>query len=216
MLPDLAPDTRPAGSYVVLCYTCAQQFDATQAEWCGCEMKTRTLKCPRCASCFCRATPRYKERFWEIAPGSLAGNTNRFRLGDGEIVLHTGPAAPRVLIVDDEEHIRSLIVCYVEQMGYDVTSVSRPKDALVLLLTGRFDIVITDALMPGMDGREMCRQIKDEYGDRIRVIVMTSLYTATRFKNEGRHQFGADDYLTKPLPFGVLKASLDRISLLRA
>lgn len=216
MSADLALSASSSREYLVLCHHCEQKFDAMEASWCRCDEKTSTLACAHCASCFCHAPVRYKERFWSHAPASLAGSTNRFRLGDGAMAMTAGALAPRVLIVDDEEHMRSLVVCYVQQMGYDVTSVTRPKDALELLPEGQFDVVITDALMPGMDGREMCRRIKDEYGDSIRVIVMTSLYTATRFRNEGRHQFGADDYLTKPLQFGVLRTALDRVAPIRA
>lgn len=199
-------------TYVVSCFQCDLQFDAGIAAWCRCEEKSRTIVCSHCSRCFCRAPVAYKERFWIAAPRSLSGNSNRFRIGDGSIVEHATTRAPRVLIVDDEEPMRALVSCYVEQMGYDVTSVARPKDALELLATTAFDVVITDALMPGMDGREMCLQIKEAYPDRIKVIVMTSLYTANRFKTEARHRFCADEYLAKPLPFGILKAALDRVA----
>ena len=158
---------------------------------------------------------RYRERFWAEAPRALRESTNRFRIGDGS------PASPvagadatlkrRLLVVDDEEGMRSLVACYVEQMGYDVTTVTGPKEALSILATGSFEIVVTDALMPGMDGRELCRNIKDAYGSRIKVVLMTSLYTANRFKAEARYRFGVDEYLNKPLHFGALKAALDRV-----
>lgn len=209
----------PGSEYSVDCHHCGKSFNASTAAWCRCEAKLRTLTCPHCSSCFCRSPALYKTSFWEKAPRALRENTNRFRIGDGAIVRPEPAAAPaanaplpRVLIVDDEEDMRSLVVCYVEQMGYDVTSVTSPADALAYIAATAYEVVITDALMPGMDGRELCQQLKTTYGDKIKVIVMTSLYTASRYKTEARFRFGADEYLAKPLHFAVLKAALDRVA----
>ena len=209
-------DTRE--NYYVNCHHCGDQFNASFAAWCRCASRARSLACPSCSTCFCRASAPFKESFWANAPRALRENTNRFRLGDGVTVTTDNEAsgAPRVLIVDDEENMRSLVACYVEQMGYPVTSVSGPADALSLLATTSFDVVITDALMPGMDGRELCSKLKETYGDAIKVIVMTSLYTASRYKTEARYRFKVDDYLAKPLQFGVLKATMDRIAPIAA
>ena len=209
----------PGSTHVVNCHHCRQKFNPSAASWCRCDGKSRTLICPHCSTCFCRAPTRYKEEFWEEAPRALRENTNRFRIGDGTPNAVPGGSAatgpeppPRVLVVDDEEDFRSLVACYVEQMGYDVVSVSSPKSALDVLASATFDVVITDALMPGMDGRDLCQKLKATYGKGIKVIVMTSLYTASRYRTEARHRFGVDEYLAKPLRFGVLKAALDRVA----
>lgn len=206
--------------HLVGCHNCEKKFDLLAARWCGCDGTPRTLTCPHCLQCFCRAGARYRERLWTSAPKSLRESTNRFRLGDGDAARPSAfPAAmlvPRVLIVDDEEDMRSLVACYVEQMGYAVTAVAGPAEALDLLEANTFEAVVTDALMPGMDGRELCQKIKSLYGSRTKVIVMTSLYTATRYKTEARFRFGADDYLAKPLRFTVLKTALDRVAPLAA
>ena len=208
----------PPEKYNVTCHQCGDEFNASLASWCRCESKLRSLECPTCSTCGCRATAQFKERFWANAPRALRENTNRFRLGDGAppILADAATPAPRVLIIDDEEDMRSLVACYVEQMGYPVTSVSSPVDALELLSTTPFQVVITDALMPGMDGRELCQKLKDDHGDAIKVIVMTSLYTASRYRTEARFRFKADDYLAKPLQFSVLKAILDRLAPIAA
>jgi CheY-like chemotaxis protein len=202
-------------TYVIACHTCEAKFDLLAVKWCVCDKTPRSLVCPHCAHCFCAAGARYKERVWTDAPKTLRESTSRFRLGDGEAesaVLPGSSGTPRVLVVDDEEDMRSLVACYVEQMGYVVTAVSRPAEALELLETTSFEVVITDALMPGMDGRELCRKIKSTYGSRIKLIVMTSLYTANRYKSEARTRFGVDEYLAKPLQFSVLKAAFDRVA----
>ena len=209
-------DTRE--NYYVNCHNCGDQFNASFAPWCRCESKALSVACPNCDTCICLASAPFRDGFWANAPRSLRENTNRFRIGDGTTrpAADAAATAPRVLIIDDEEHMRSLVACYVEQMGYPVTSVSSPADALSLLATTSFNVVITDALMPGMDGRELCSKLKETYGDAIKVIVMTSLYTASRYKTEARYRFKVDDYLAKPLQFGVLKAAMDRIAPIAA
>ena len=189
-------ELQASNGFIVACHQCDAKFDAATAAWCRCDGKLRTLICPHCSSCFCRAAPRYK--------GPLAGS------GRDDLVATFAP--PQVLIVDDEEDMRSLVACYVEQMGYAVTTAAGPSAALEILASGiRFDVVITDALMPGMDGRNLSQKVKAEYGGTIKVILMTSLYKANRYKTEARYRFGVDEYLTKPLHFSVLKAALDRV-----
>jgi CheY-like chemotaxis protein len=205
------------GTPLVACHSCEKKFDLLNASWCDCDRSPRTLICPHCSTCFCRAGARYKERIWNEAPKALRQNTNRFRLGDGRAAqlgspMSSAPSVPYVLVVDDEEDMRSLVTCYVEQMGYAVSSADGSAEALNLLAGSTFDVVITDALMPAMDGRELCQKIKSTYGGKIKVVLMTSLYTANRYKTEARYRFGVDEYLTKPLHFSVLKAALDRVA----
>jgi hypothetical protein len=61
---------RPA-QYTIACATCRGAFDAAAAEWCSCLVTERTLVCPHCGSCFCKASTSYKSHFWSGAPRSL-------------------------------------------------------------------------------------------------------------------------------------------------
>jgi len=61
-----------------------------------------------------------------------------------------------------------------------------------------------------MDGRELCRRLKEAHGDQIKVILMTSLYTANHYRTEARHVFKVDEYLAKPLRYDELRAALQR------
>jgi CheY-like chemotaxis protein len=208
-------------SYVVACWKCAETFNAASALWCDCDAKLRTLECPHCGACFCHAPFPYKRRFWNDAPKTLREHTRRFRLPTNAVVsaaLQTRASEasslrrPHVLIVDDEEPIRSLAACYVEQIGYEVTTVSSPEEALVMTDEVAFDVVLTDALMPKMDGRELSRRLKEAHGDRVKVVLMTSLYTATHFRTEARHVFKVDEYLAKPLRYAELRDALQRVA----
>lgn len=204
-------------SHVVACWKCAQKFNAAAALWCDCDAKTRTLECPHCSTCFCQAPFIYKRKFWDEAPTALREHTRRFRIPVGDAVAPSGAAAssarrPHVLIVDDEEPIRSLAACYVEEMGYEATTVSSPEEALLATAAISYDVVLTDALMPKMDGRELSRQLKELHGGSLKVVLMTSLYTARRFRAEARNVFKVDEYLAKPFTFEDLRAALQRVA----
>jgi CheY-like chemotaxis protein len=199
-------------SYVVACWKCTQKFDAGSARWCKTDTKLRTLDCPHCGSCFCQAPFPYRRSFWNDAPKSLREHPSRFRLVghdivpgvvlDSPAVVEASPYQPHILIVDDEEPIRSLAACYVEQIGYKVTTVETPEEALVLTDSISFDAVLTDALMPKIDGRELCRRLKEKYGDQYKVILMTSLYTAqhgivSRSTNTSPNRFATTSFATR-------------------
>lgn len=65
-----------------------------------------------------------------------------------------------VLIVDDDEAMRSIVACFVEQLGYSALAIGDAQEALRMAAMHRFDVVITDTLMPVLDGRELCRRLK--------------------------------------------------------
>lgn len=206
---------------IVPCWKCEKEFKPELSEWCSCDSKLRTLKCPHCSNCFCQAPFPYKKKFWTAAPKALRESPQRFGIAarqpresdlEPAAPLTGSQPQPRVLIVDDEEPIRSLAACYVEQIGYQVTTVSSPEEALLLTQPGAFDVVLTDALMPNMDGRELCRQLKATHGDKLKVVLMTSLYTARHFRTEARHVFKVDEHLAKPLRFAELRDALLRVA----
>lgn len=209
--------------HVVRCWTCDLGFNAFGAPWCACDNSLRTLVCPHCSSCFCLAPIPYKRKFWTDAPRAMRQHKTRFHftpLHDTSLqhpvrFRPTSESAAslrqRVLVVDDDEPIRSLVACYVERLGYHATTSSNGEEALTLLASSEFAVVLTDALMPKMDGRELCRLAKQSQAG-IKTILMTSLYKAGRFRTEARFRFGVDEYLTKPLKFAELRAAFHQVA----
>jgi|ERR1700691_285687 CheY-like chemotaxis protein len=78
---------------------------------------------------------------------------------------------PVILCVDDEEIPRTLRKLVLEKKGYEVVAARSGKEALELLATRHFDLVLTDQMMPGMEGTELTRQIKSAAPDLPVVII---------------------------------------------
>ncbi|MGH9144670.1 MAG: response regulator, partial [Thermoanaerobaculia bacterium] len=221
-MPNVINKTSPIADtdYNVACWNCNVQFNASAASWCACDRPLRTIVCPRCQTCFCVAPLPFKTRFWSDAPRAMREHKSRFRIShlatphhaENVPIRSTAFRPPRVLVVDDDEPVRSLVACYVEQLGYTVTTAENALDALEILESNGFEVILTDALMPKMDGRELCRIVKQTHTSTVKTIVMTSLYKAIRFKSEAQLHFGVDEYLTKPLKLNDLQAVLSRVA----
>ena len=208
------PSGGPPVAYVVSCHDCKQPFDACQAHLCGCLVRRRSFTCPHCRTCFCRAPQSYKQRFWEGAPRSVWDLVAPAKGTAEELPENPDAAAarhPLVLVVDDENEILRLAFAAITGLGYQVILASDGEEGLRLAASHKPELVLTDAFMPKLDGREMCRRIKTNPAtSAAKVVVMTSLYTASRYKYEAFKDFQADDYLPKPLEFGALEGLLRR------
>lgn len=198
-------------SYVVTCGGCHRPYDALTADWCRCVTKEVAIACPHCQSCVCKESPCAARDCWFHAPDAL----QRMRVSEKQRRKKTAALqyqqAARVLVVDDDEEIRLITKYALHQMGYDCITANSSSMALEMMLSRRRPaMVLTDALMPGGDGRELCKTIKDFYPD-VKVVVMTSLYTGARYASEAHRLFRADDYLAKPIDFERLRGVLTRL-----
>lgn len=111
----------------------------------------------------------------------------------------------RILLVEDEENIREVVVLNLEMEGYDVISAVNGREAIRLFQEQHFDLIILDVMLPEMDGFQVCEQIRLSNME-VPIIFLTAKDTATdRIAGLKR---GADDYLTKPF---VLEELLLRI-----
>ena len=102
---------------------------------------------------------------------------------------------PRILLVDDEESIRSTVSMFLQLSGIDVIAASNGVEAISQIARQTPDLIVLDVLMPQMDGRETLRRLRQE-GDWTPVILLTQVAgTAQRIM---AIEEGADDYLNKP------------------
>ena len=185
------------------CHHCYSKFDETKPQWCDCVRPLRTLVCPECGRCFCTAPLPYKRDFCTTASRALREAPERFAHDPAAAARQPlDSPAPVVLVVDDDEAIRSLIAFRIRQFGYRAVTTGDPHHALMMARSREVAVVLTDALMPHMDGRELCLRLKStDEGAAKKVIVMTSLYRARRYADEAVLQYNADAYITKPIDF---------------
>ena len=110
------------------------------------------------------------------------------------------PSAPkfriRLLVVDDEHEITEFLVRHFSFLGYDITGINDPKAALKMIEQENFHIVISDIVMPGFDGLELLKRIKQHNGG-IQVIMITGYVTIHNIIMAMRR--GAETVLFKPL-----------------
>src|SRR3954465_1416970 len=111
----------------------------------------------------------------------------------------------RVLIVDDEPAVRAALDRALRLDGYDITLAADGREALDSLADARHDAVLLDVAMPGIDGLEVCRRLRDA-GDRTPVLMLTAR-DAVDDRVAGLDA-GADDYLVKPFALRELQARL--------
>jgi len=117
-------------------------------------------------------------------------------------------ASPRVLLVDDEDNLRSMLEAALRHMGFDVTTATNGRDALAVVGTALPDIIVLDVMMPDLDGFEVCRRLRSD-GVRTPVLFLTAR-DATEDKVRGLTT-GGDDYLVKPFSLEELVARLHAV-----
>jgi DNA-binding response OmpR family regulator len=117
----------------------------------------------------------------------------------------------QILVVDDEPKVVQLTRDYLEKNGFRVLSAGDGLTALAVVRRDRPDLIILDLLLPGIDGREVCRAIRREYD--IPIIMLTAL--AEESDQVAGLELGADDYIAKPFSPRALVARV-RANLRRA
>ena len=117
-----------------------------------------------------------------------------------------------VLVVEDTISERELIMNYLRQSGYAAIPAANAKDALQMATEKQPEVIVTDVVMPGMNGYELCRNLKrNPVTKEIRVVVCTS-------KNQELDRLwglkqGADVYVTKPFTKEELIRAVRSVSL---
>ena len=116
----------------------------------------------------------------------------------------------KILVVDDDRILRSVLKHSLEQRGYQVTIVNSGTDALKAFNQDVPDIIVSDVSMPEMDGFEFCRQLRSQPSGKLVPFIFLSAKSELEDKIQG-HSIGADDYLTKPFEMKELLAKIDAL-----
>lgn len=200
--------------YPIDCFNCGQTYDALESLFCNCLAPERSLVCPRCLRCFCKAPLKYKDRFWQNAPQPMWDRESDHH--NGKLHARPNPAPgevnrPLVLVIDDDPRMRNMAAKVIEELGYGTIVAADGEAGLQLARMYLPEMILTDALMPRMDGREMCRRLKeDPVTAKVKIVITTALYTQSKYRTEAFRQFHVDEYLSKPLSFNELLELLQR------
>lgn len=112
----------------------------------------------------------------------------------------------KILIVEDDENLRFLVVHRLKAEGYDVLEAGDGETGKHMILSEKPDIVLLDWMLPGMQGAEVCEEVRRLGFDKF-IIMMTA--KAQDVDKIDAYNFGASDYVTKPFNMDVLVAMLD-------
>lgn len=113
----------------------------------------------------------------------------------------------RVLILDDDQEILDVLSQYLSKEGYECTSTTSPRKALEELASDDVDLLITDIMMPDMNGIDVVRHAK-EHDDALAIVMLTALGDVTNAIEALRS--GADDYILKPFNLSEIAVSVSK------
>ena len=124
--------------------------------------------------------------------------------------------APRILLVDDEQPIQTLLSFPLQRDGYEVVQASDGAAALARFSEQPFDLVVLDLMLPRMDGLEVCKRLRAD-GSTVPIIMLTA--KSEEIDKVLGLELGADDYITKPFSMrefrSRVKAALRRAGMAR-
>ncbi|BEP59751.1 response regulator transcription factor [Variovorax sp. V213] len=117
------------------------------------------------------------------------------------------PAMPRILLIDDDEHLAAPLTTYFARFGCTLESAVRPSEGLAKLRAGQYDAAILDVMLPEMDGFALCREIRKE--SDIPIVMLTA--RGEVMDRVVGLELGADDYVPKPFEPRELVARVQTI-----
>lgn len=114
----------------------------------------------------------------------------------------------RILVVDDEADVRDLMMTFLEDSGYTVTSCGDGYSALNEISNGNYDLVFLDVMMPDMDGLATLRKIR-QLNPKLKIVVMTGSLSDSVFDQCVDDEHEADGFINKPFRMENLLTCLD-------
>ncbi|KKL96582.1 hypothetical protein LCGC14_1843030, partial [marine sediment metagenome] len=115
----------------------------------------------------------------------------------------------KILIIEDNPDIVANIYAFFETKGFELDNAHNGISGLTLASNNRYDVILLDVMLPGMDGTKLCKALREELHNKTPVLMLTARDTildkVTGFDS------GADDYLVKPFAFAELLARIEAI-----
>lgn len=134
----------------------------------------------------------------------------RFTQRTRSVQFHNQTAAPRILVVEDEQTMRLLLSRMMEQEAYQVVAARDGAECIALCQQQLPNLILLDALMPVVDGFACCAQLQQQFGDRCPPVLMITSLEDQASVNQA-FEAGASDYITKPIHWAVLRQRVRRL-----
>jgi CheY-like chemotaxis protein len=180
------------------CFYCDALNRASKNAWCFCAGNENTLVCERCGKCSCGAPSFWKRNVWDPILEALL---------ERKATVYQRPV---ILIIDDDRVIHSVAARILEKFAGSVLHAYDGAEGLRMARETSPDLVITDCLMPLMDGREISKALKsDPATSNTRIVAMTALYRGVRYRHEALRDFAVDQYIEKPVSALALQKIID-------
>lgn len=198
---------------VYRCPHCRGLNEAVRNDWCLCTGGDQTLVCGRCHRCFCDAPTAWKLEFWTVASDALSARRREERMArdafapDGRDVVR-----PVILVIDDDRLVHAIVERVLADFQGTVLHALDGRTGLQVAQRVHPEVVVTDALLPGLDGRELARTLKSDAGTaHVKVVIMTALYKGARYRNEALSEFRADEFIEKPVSAARLRTVISAL-----
>ncbi|MGD8502962.1 MAG: response regulator [Syntrophobacterales bacterium] len=120
--------------------------------------------------------------------------------------------ADKVLVVDDEQEIRDLLDSFLTAQGYEVILASDGTEAIELAVTENPQAIILDIKMPGIDGIEVCKRLKEKEETRLIPVIMITGFEDNKIE---ALEMGADDFVNKPFDMAELSIRVKSVLQIR-
>jgi CheY-like chemotaxis protein len=113
----------------------------------------------------------------------------------------------KILLIDDDPDVRTVMAMMLKKEGYEVETASRREEALEKIREEKPSLILLDVLLSGTDGRELCRELKDNDATKHIPVIMLSGHPGAAQQFE---TYGANDFIAKPFQTETLLKKLSR------
>ena len=115
----------------------------------------------------------------------------------------------RILVIEDNRDILANVLDYLQLKGYSVDCAQDGLSGLHLASTGHYDLIVLDIMLPGIDGYQVCKRLREDAHNEVPILMLTARDTLEN-RLQGLNA-GADDYLIKPFALSELVARIEAI-----
>ena len=115
----------------------------------------------------------------------------------------------RILVIEDNRDILANVLDYLQLKGYSVDCAQDGLSGLHLASTGHYDLIVLDIMLPGIDGYQVCKRLREDAHNEVPILMLTARDTLEQ-RLQGLNA-GADDYLVKPFALSELVARIEAI-----